>query len=369
MSNSPNDINACQDAFNKLTAAYIKGSGVLSEVTEATKAGTIAMLKQMGVANAASIVEQALIENEKMLEAQKYATAQGCDDLRKATYEEINALIAEGKTSEEVLKYLAKLALEKWELNEKKLDTQADCDNLLKLAEYAGATTEQIKNLKNAMADLSTFDYTNPMGSAFSMTFNKAFSALADKLPESFKETKLFQTFAENSGLNAKKSIEDIKDEIRKNLDEQLGIPEFKVDYTGGTTTRDTRERLAKEKEKEDKKKEETAENIDFIEIKLNNLIDTASKAKDKISDLLSFGAKKKQTQKAIEATTKALEAEYKAMKQYAKFAETFSADAAKETIETITEDVSSAVSDAVSKEIPPDSMAIQTAYLSAGQI
>lgn len=349
VSKSPNDISACQDAFNKLTAAYIKGSGVLSEVTEATKAGTIAMLKQMGVANAAAIVEQALIENEKMLEAQKYATAQGCDDLRKATYEEINALIAEGKTTEEVIKYLAKLALEKWELSEKKLDTQADCDNLLKLAGYAGATTSQIKELKNAMADLNTFDYTNPMGSAFSMTFNKAFSALADKLPESFKESKLFQNFAENSGLNAKKSIEETMVEIRKNLEAQLDIPEFKVDYTGGTTTKDTLERLAKEKEKEDKKKEETAENIGFIEIKLNNLIDTASKAKDKISDLLSFGAKKKQTQKAIEATTKALEAEYKAMKQYAKFAESFSADAAKETIETVTDDVSSAVIDAVS--------------------
>lgn len=349
VSKSPDDINACQDAFNKLTAAYIKGSGVLSEVTEATKAGTIAMLKQMGVANAVSIVEQALIENEKMLAAQKYATAQGCDDLRKATYEEINALIAEGETAEEVIKYLAKLAIEKWELNEKKLDTQADCDNLLKLAGYAGATAGQMKELKNAMADLNTFDYTNPVGSAFSMTFNKAFSALADKLPESFKETKLFQAFAENSGLNAEKSIEETMEEIRKNNDTQLGIPEFKVNYSGGTAARDTRERLAKEKEKEDKKKEETAEQFDFIETKLSNLIDTASKAKDKISDLLSFGAKKKQTQKAIEATTKALEAEYKAMKQYAKFAETFSADAAKETAETVTEDISGAVSDAVS--------------------
>ena len=66
VSKSPDDINACQDAFNKLTAAYIKGSGVLSEVTEATKAGTIAMLKQMGVSNAAAIVEQALIENEEV---------------------------------------------------------------------------------------------------------------------------------------------------------------------------------------------------------------------------------------------------------------------------------------------------------------
>lgn len=349
VSKSPDDINACQDAFNKLTAAYIKGAGVLSEVTEATKQQTVNMLKQMGVANAAEIVEQALIENEKMLEAQKYATSQGCKDLEKATYEEINALIAEGETTEEVIKYLAKLAIEKWELNEKKLDTQADCDNLLKLAGYAGATAGQIRELKNAMADLSTFDFTNPKGSMMQIAFNKSFSAIADKLPESFKETKLFQTFAENSGLNAEKSIKETMEEIRKNLDTQLGISEFKVNYTGGTTTKDTLEKLAKEKEKEEKKNEETAEQFDWMDIKLNNLIDTASKLKDKISDLLSFGSKKKQTQKAIEATTKALEAEYKAMKKYAEVAKTLSADAAKETTETVTESISGAVSDAVS--------------------
>lgn len=350
VSSSPNDINACQDAFNKLTAAYIKGSGVLSEVTEATKAGTIALLEQMGVSNAASIVEQALIENEKMLAAQKYATAQGCDDLRKATYEEINALIVEGKTSEEVLKYLAKLALEKWELSKTELKTQADCDNLLNLAKHAGATAEQIKNLKNAMADLNTFDYTNPIGSAVGSAVSNFFEEAAEKNP-ALKKTKLYKNFAKNKKKqdSAQSTVKDIVSDIEDNLRKSLEIPEFKVDYTGGTTTRDTRERLAKEKEKEDKKKEETAENIDFIEIKLNNLIDTASRAKDKISDLLSFGAKKKQTQKAIEATTKALEAEYKAMKQYAKFAESFSADAAKETVETVTEDVSSAVNDAVS--------------------
>ena len=351
---SPDDINACQDAFNKLTAAYIKGSGVLSEVTEATKTGTIAMLEQMGVSNAAAIVEQALIENEKMLAAQKYATAQGCDDLRNATYEEINALIAEGKTTEEVLKYLAKLALEKWELNKTELKTKADCDNLLKLANYAGATTEQIGILKDAINDLNTTNITNPIETTFNTALDTAFETAAKNLP-GFAKSKLYQTYENNKNKSkkkdekARKTIEETVSEIEERLRAQLEIPEFKVDYTGGTTTKDIRDRLAKEKEKEDKKKEETAENIDFIEIKLNHLIDTASKAKDKISDLLSFGAKKKQTQKAIEATTKALEAEYKAMKQYAKFAETFSADAAKETVETITEEVSGAVSDAVS--------------------
>ncbi len=60
---------------------------------------------------------------------------------------------------------------------------------------------------------------------------------------------------------------------------------------------------------------------------------------------MLSFGEKRKQTQKAIEATTKALEAEYKAMKRYAEYAQKFSADAAKETTETVTETVESSVS------------------------
>lgn len=353
VSKSPNDINACQEAFNKLTAAYIKGSGVLSEVTESTKVATIAMLKQMGVSNAAAIVEQALIENEKMLEAQKYATSQGCKDLEKATYEEINALIAEGETTEEVIKYLAKLAIEKFKLNKTELKTKSDCDNLLKLAGYAGATAEQIGILKEAINDLNTTDITNPRGNAFRAMFDGALETAAKNLP-GFDKSGLYKTYLDNKNKTkkkdekARKTINGMVSEFEDQLRAQLDIPTFKVDYTGGTTTKDTLERLAKEKEKEDKKKEETAENIDFIEIKLNNLIDTASKAKDKISDLLSFGAKKKQTQKAIEATTKALEAEYKAMKQYAKFAETFSADAAKETIETVTEDVSSAVNGAV---------------------
>ncbi len=66
VSNSPNDINACQDAFNKLTAAYIYGSGVLDEITESERQAAINLLEQKGVANAAAIVEQALAKNEEV---------------------------------------------------------------------------------------------------------------------------------------------------------------------------------------------------------------------------------------------------------------------------------------------------------------
>ena len=142
VTSSPDDINACQSAFNDLASAYIYGSKALTEVTEETKDSVIAMLEQKGVTNATAVVEYALAENERMLEAQKYATAQGCDDLTNATYDEINALIEEGIASEDVRLYLAKLALEKWNVNKEELKTKADCDRLLELAKQAGATKD-----------------------------------------------------------------------------------------------------------------------------------------------------------------------------------------------------------------------------------
>jgi len=316
VSKSPDDISACQDAFNKLTAAYIYGSGVLDEVTESTKAGTIAMLEQMGVSNAASVVEQTLAKNE---EVRKYATeavTAATSDMSGKTKDASEKLLEQANMSETARKALFELVAQQTIFANQDLGFHDKIAGLEKLA--------------NAYMSV----------------------AQAEKFQEKYEENLRI-----NAGRARRGGRELSPEEVYQQTMEQLSVQLFpnvqeqqiEIKYTGGTTARDTRERLAKEKEKEEKKKEETAETIDFINIRLNNLIDTASKAKDKISDLLSFGAKKKQTQKAIEATTKALEAEYKAMKQYARFAETFSADAAKETVETITEEVSGAVSDAVS--------------------
>lgn len=69
------------------------------------------------------------------------------------------------------------------------------------------------------------------------------------------------------------------------------------------------------------KTKSDTAEVFDFIATKLNIVADKASKAKDKIDDLLSFNSKKNQTKKAIEVTTDAIKAQEKAYKRYIAYA------------------------------------------------
>ncbi len=66
ISDAPDDIKKCQDAFNELATAYIyaakdiNGNSIMGNLTEETKDATIAMLEQMGVENAKQFVEAQL---------------------------------------------------------------------------------------------------------------------------------------------------------------------------------------------------------------------------------------------------------------------------------------------------------------------
>ena len=178
------------------------------------------------------------------------------------------------------------------------------------------------------------------MESMFDTAFGAALGKLAKSNPN-IKKTPLYKQFV-GKKKKAEKETNGILDEISNSKPDPI-IP----DYSGGSTTRDTQKKLADEakKAREDAKKaqediekaqenlnkalETTSEEIDGIEIKLDNLLDSASKAKDEIDGLLTFGAKKKQTQKAIEETTKAIEAQYKAIKKYSAYADTASGKAA----------------------------------------
>ncbi|KSV59289.1 peptidoglycan-binding protein [Acetivibrio ethanolgignens] len=92
VSNSPNDINACQTAFDNLATAYINNSGVLDNLTEETKASTIAMLEQMGIANADEVVTAKLAAQELKLKLNMEGTT---DEISK----QISDLINHGEAS------------------------------------------------------------------------------------------------------------------------------------------------------------------------------------------------------------------------------------------------------------------------------
>lgn len=148
IANSPNDINACQEAFNKLSSAYINNRKELDGVTESTRAGTIAMLKQKGVANAAEIVDKAIEINKIRL---KYTTG----EYTNKTYEQIKAqydAAAAGSLEKQVL---AELAIQKMLVNKNQIQTSSDVAQLLNLANYANVTAESLIRVSKAMALLA----------------------------------------------------------------------------------------------------------------------------------------------------------------------------------------------------------------------
>ena len=334
VSSSPDDINACQGAFNNLVSAFVYGSGVLDEVTEATKAGTIAMLEQMGVSNAAAIVEQVLARNEELRKYETLAVAAATEDMAGKTNNATKELLLEADMSTCAKKALFELVTQQTIFANQDLGFREKINGLKKLA---GAY----------------------MSVANARTFKKT-------LDRNIESNNLLMRSGQR-GLTLEEIYQKTYDQLSDKLFPDVEIPEPEIIYTGGSTTRDTIENIRKEQEQaqkeaedarkkaleeaERKKKEEedSKEQFDWMAVALDKLSSAASKARDKIDDLLTFGAKKRQTQKAIEKTTKAIEAQYKAIKKYRAYALQFSADAAKETTELVTETVSGAVPAAVS--------------------
>lgn len=160
VTNNSDDITACQDAFDNLATAYIYNSDALSNITEENKDATIAMLEQMGIANATEVVEGQLARTEEIAAYNKILLANASTDLANVTLDELSALQTEGIISEETAQKMAAYALEKQLINLNTINTEADCQNLITLAQYAGASTEALVKLNNLKSQLYNADGT-----------------------------------------------------------------------------------------------------------------------------------------------------------------------------------------------------------------
>lgn len=149
VSNSPDDIKSCQEAFNKLTTAYINDSDALKNVTEETRDSVVNMLKDMNIVNADELVDSRLAE--KTLEA-KTATV----DFANATKDELSSLIDYanqlGLTSAEV----AQLCLDQIDVTNNPIDASASLKNLQTLILKAGVTGEKLGYLLKMVRAINT---------------------------------------------------------------------------------------------------------------------------------------------------------------------------------------------------------------------
>lgn len=283
MGSSESSMEQCQKAANDLATEWVNDGNFLSNLTDENKQYYITQLEDMGVKNAEQIVTEALTKKEEELRFEKLLSADASTDFQNATVADILKLQNIGDITEQEKAKLAAFTLEKQYCNKNTIVTDADCQNIYTLAKMAGAGTEALNKLAALKQRLSD----NPI--------------MSNEMRN-----------------NINSAIQDIVDGVTTSAGAKLDIPQVKVNSSGSSSYKSPSSKKSKSKSKT---KSDAAEVFDFIEIKLNNLTDKASKAKDKIDDLLTFGQKKNQTKKAIEATTKAITAQEKAYKKYMAYA------------------------------------------------
>lgn len=228
IANSPSDINACQKAFDNLATAYLLNSDVLSGVTEETRKATIAMLEQMGVANAAALVdEQLALAKEKT----RIATEAGSN----ATYNQILDLYDEETASRITAQAIYELAIAKIQTNENALLTSSDIAQLEALAEAAGATAESLLNVAKAKSYITQ---------AEALEKQKADLIAQGADPRGIS---VVSTQAANYRLWAEELL-------NKKITYEVDFK--RASYTGGSSTRSAKSSAAKAAEKEAKEAE-----------------------------------------------------------------------------------------------------------------
>lgn len=279
MGSSESSMDQCQKAANALATEWVNDGNFLANLTDENKQYYITQLEDMGVKNAEQIVTEALTKKEEELKFEKLLSADASTDLQNATVADILKLKNLGDITEQEKEKLSAFTLEKQYCNKTTIVTDADCQNIYTLAKMAGAGTKALNKLAALKQRLSD----NPI--------------MSDEMRN-----------------NINNAVQDIVNGVTTSAGAKLDIPQVKVNPSGSSSYKPP-------KESKSKTKSDAAEVFDFIEIKLNNLTDKASKAKDKIDDLLTFGQKKNQTRKAIEATTNAITAQEKAYKKYIAYA------------------------------------------------
>lgn len=284
VSDSPTDIDACQDAFNALATAYINGSGALRNVTQETKNATIAMLEQMGITNASEIVTAQLAAQELYLKL-------NMDASNDSIYQQISELMNHSNASNVAYSSLFQLVAQERIFANTSLNSASKILELEKLARSFGIVADSIYSAQS---------YIDAMRFAGTYGGKEA----AEEVAQSY--------------------VSRMEDQIAAKFANMGSTYKPQVPSSGGGS---------KSKSGSDSKASESKTTIDWIERKLDSLQKKIDATKAKFENLFTVKSKSKNIDKQIAQTKKLLSATEKAAKKYKAYADkiTFSKDPKKD--------------------------------------
>lgn len=149
LTNGNSTAEQVQQSFNELATAYFYSTDTLEHLNSVTADSIIKQLEEMGVQNAQEVVLEALTGKTEELIVQKEYLAQTGQMLSEVTDAEATAFILEQIEAGNCGQALALLQLKKMLVNGTLLDTSADINNILALAQAAGVATEALGRLQS----------------------------------------------------------------------------------------------------------------------------------------------------------------------------------------------------------------------------
>ncbi len=239
------------------------------------------MLEENGVVNAAELVNARLAMQEEWLALTKDNAALAGKELSAATWEEIGALLSEGEASDTTSDYLTALAISKMDVNGVKINTQDDVDQIVAIANAAGASTSYIQNLANALLHFKSMEFDT--GSMFGKVGDSA------------------------RNIMVKSTEEKLKKELSAQLEgAKLDSSQFyaKSGGTGGSGSGSGKSGKSGSSEKE-----ESIETFDFIETAIKRIEAAIERLKTKAEETFrSFTSRGREYKKAISEIAKEIE-------------------------------------------------------------
>ncbi|MDE7062556.1 MAG: hypothetical protein K2O73_04845, partial [Lachnospiraceae bacterium] len=157
------DIDACQNAFDRLATSALHNSDIFEDLTDETKDATIAMLEQSGITNAANLVNTRLSASNEYL-----ALTQ--QNLKDATWQDIGSLLSLNSVSSETAGYLSSLALQKMNVNNMQVNTKSDIDNIIAIANASGMAGGYVNALRTALLKLQNAQAKSVSGAGEAVT-------------------------------------------------------------------------------------------------------------------------------------------------------------------------------------------------------
>ena len=306
MGSSKSSMEECQAAANALATEWVNSNNFLANLDETNKDYYITQLKDMGIKNANEIVTAALAQKEKELAAQTeyetIATEYNSDakdrnnqittDLTNATIDEIAEIIAEDKATADTEQVMAAFALSKIDVNNAKIDTSSDIEQIVAIANAAGASAEYVDALRVALNNLQKAEQGKKQVS---------------ELPLAGISAQIANASAEANVQSAEDAVESALNDIKKQIKEnQLDVSDYIINPSGSGSYKGS------SKSSSSGSGSNSKQAIDWIERKitiLNNKIDAfATKASDTWS---SWTSRTKALNSEMETTKKLLTSVY----------------------------------------------------------